>query len=214
MFKKGNIPWNVGQKDCKCGNKKGYIPWNKGLTKEEHFSIAISAKKQSKTKKRRYASGELVSWNRGGDFSDNPYGWGLYKRTKKIKRKNSKSRMGKGVGSSNPNYRGGPDYKHPKDWPTRRRFALKRAGFKCEGCGVRQRDLYYRLHVHHIISSREMKKRGKYPHLKKNLMCLCQRCHAFITGNYPKYHDIVRTANISKMAELTRNELAARNNAA
>jgi hypothetical protein len=210
MFKLGNEPWNKGLTGCKCGNKKGYIPWNTGLTKEDHSSIAVYARKESKTKKRLYREGKLVHCSKGKKFPDNPYNWGKYKRTKSIRIKNSENRIGKCVGSDNPNYRGGADYGHPYDWPERRRRALKRVGYRCEGCGVKQSNLGYRLHIHHIISSRVMKEHGLYPHPLKNLMCLCRNCHCYITGNYPKFKDIVRPANIDKMAELTRNELVVR----
>lgn len=46
----------------KYGNRFGNTGWNKGLTKEDNPSIALAAKKTSKTRKRKIASGEIDIW--------------------------------------------------------------------------------------------------------------------------------------------------------
>jgi hypothetical protein len=68
-----------------------------------------------------------------------------------------------------------PEYLLTREWRTRRREALERAGHRCQVCN---RD--YGLHVHH----RTYERRGR--ELPGDLTVLCYLCHALFHGKEPK----------------------------
>lgn len=60
--------------------------------------------------------------------------------------------------------------------------ARKRAEYKCQHCGKSQKELGYRLEVHHLLPC--MVAAIRYPHILPNLVksinnaiCLCKECH-------------------------------------
>jgi hypothetical protein len=97
----------------------------------------------------------------------------------------SRVRVGRQIGSKNPNWRGGistanklgRSRKAFHDW---RLAVLTKADWKCEGCGLEQGSMCghcghrIRLHAHHVKEFAEYPE-GRYDPL--NGRALCERCH-------------------------------------
>ncbi len=74
-------------------------------------------------------------------------------------------------------------YRH-FDWSTAGSWARKRAGNKCENCGIEARDIptigpYFTsgYEVHHIVDLKGETRQFTAFNLPWNLICLCHNCH-------------------------------------
>jgi len=105
------------------------------------------------------------------------------KHTEEAKKKISKNRRGKSIGSDNPMWKGGISRTHKtgyysseyKEW---REKVFKRDNYTCQNCGKHGSKNY--LTAHHIKSFSE------YPELRfdvDNGKTLCEDCHS-LTDNY------------------------------
>ena len=69
------------------------------------------------------------------------------------------------------------DYLYTKEWRTARKRALKRAGYRCQACGISKKDAT--LDVDHIIDQRDLPKEDKSTlYDPDNLQILCRACHS------------------------------------
>jgi len=172
------------------GNKKGYIPWNKGLRNVQVSSRKGKTKETDSVLKR--ISEKLIGHAKFGNC-------GKYERTPEIRLKNSLSRKGLTTGDKNPNWHGGMSFYHGEDWNRIKMEIFKRDNFKCQLCGSNKI-----IQVHHIVPYRICQ-----DHKEENLITLCQFHHRKVENHLRRkeFQDIVRTANINKIAELGRNIL-------
>lgn len=88
------------------------------------------------------------------------------------------------TGENNPNWRGGhADYYGP-NWHRQARAARKRDGYRCQCCGITQKNGRRSFDVHHIVPFRTFgyirDKNNNYEQANdlSNLITLCQQCHA------------------------------------
>ena len=93
-----------------------------------------------------------------------------------VRRKISKSVIGKNSGSKNGNWRGGTSHKpYKKGWNVLLRESIKqRDNYTCQECGKKQMSNERRFAVHHI----DYKKDNHHP---SNLILLCNSCHGKTT---------------------------------
>ena len=82
------------------------------------------------------------------------------------------------VGEASPQWQGGAiDYYGPS-WDTARRAARERDGFRCQDCGIHERDLPEQLSVAHAIPFRLFElERHEEANALENLRSLCRPCH-------------------------------------
>lgn len=114
---------------------------------------------------RSYSQSHLgqPAWNKGKKWND------------EVRRKISKSRIGKFNGEKNPNWRGGKKHNsHParnkmmyKLWEEK---VIRKFGSVCQLCGSKER-----IEVHHIKPLRELKESEWYD--ENNGLPLCHQCH-------------------------------------
>jgi hypothetical protein len=179
--KKGYIPWNKGKKGVQ-------VAWNKGLTKETSESVM----KTSQT---------LEGHSKFGNC-------GSYIRTPEIRLKNRLSQIGNQVGEKNGNWKGGISSfaygdmwtkEQIDDWKNIRQQCYIRDGFRCQICYSKSN-----IQAHHTVPFRIIKE-----HKLEYLITLCKFHHRKVDNwlRRKEYQDIVRTANINKIAELGRNIL-------
>jgi len=85
-------------------------------------------------------------------------------------------------GAGNPSWRGGhPNYYGP-DWRPLQKKVRKADNYKCQRCGIRQKDLGRALDVHHIepVSSFTNANDANFI---ENLVSLCHECHMLVEWN-------------------------------
>lgn len=171
--------------------KKGCIPWNKGL-----MGVQQSPRK-GKTKETDLICKRISDALKGHLKFGN---CGKYTRTSEIKLKNRLSRLGQFLRENNPNWKGGTSFHYGDTWNRIKFEVLKRDNFKCQICGT-----HSKLQVHHVVPYLFCKE-----HKEANLVTLCQHHHRKVENHLRRkeFQDIVRTANINKIAELGRNILA------
>ncbi len=86
----------------------------------------------------------------------------------------------RGVGS--PAWRGGhPEYYGP-DWRPLQRHARKLDGYKCQRCGISQKDLGRALDVHHIEPVSSFSQVNDANRIE-NVVSLCHDCHMIVEWN-------------------------------
>lgn len=87
---------------------------------------------------------------------------------------------------NHPNWKGGESPYYGPGWDTQRRLARRRDGYKCQRCGMSQKDNGRALDVHHIKPFRTF---GYIPgendnYLQANeldnLICYCKVCHTAV----------------------------------
>ena len=76
-------------------------------------------------------------------------------------------------GEKNPNWRGGKSFEiYPQEFnKTLKEMIRKRDNYTCQECGYSEKQLGYKLHIHHINFDKE----NNHPN---NLISLCNSCHA------------------------------------
>ena len=65
-------------------------------------------------------------------------------------------------------------------WITKAKTVRKRDNYQCQACGIKQCDMKYTLHVHHIIPLRTFGRNYKKANELSNLITLCPVCHKHI----------------------------------
>lgn len=109
-------------------------------------------------------------------FSESMKGnnWNCGKRYS-LERRKKLSEAKKGVydGEKNPNWRGGKSFEpYGLEFNEELKERIrKRDGYVCQECGVSQKELDYKLHVHHI----DYDKKNNDP---SNLISLCRGCNS------------------------------------
>jgi len=151
-FQKGHIPWNKGKsgykiKKPKIDRRKIKAPWNKGKNKETDRRIALQAEWMKKY---------------------NPA------CREEVRKKISESLKGRFCGELNPSWIDGRSYKpYPPEFKQLRAIIRQRDDYKCQICGVPERECIRQLEVHHIDEQPE----NNSP---ENLISLCTQCHLSI----------------------------------
>ena len=115
------------------------------------------------------------------DFSgkNNPF-YGK-KHSEETKAKLSKIHKGILSGKNHPNWRGGKTIKYPPDWNKSFKENIRaRDKYKCQLCGVNEKECTRKLHVHHIDYN-------KFNLDSRNLISLCIGCHNKTTWNREYY---------------------------
>lgn len=176
-YKRGHHP---NCRKAQTGNKPA---WNKGLTKEDHPSIArmgyqpghepyndwskvnhlLRSNLEVKLKWLEAKRGQ-VAWNNGKTRADYKHG---------IK-----------SGAEHGNWKGGHrGMVDTAEWQRLRREILKRDQYTCQQCGDKNRKgrgSRINLEVHHVIALCESRDHALDPN---NLITLCRNCH-YRTHNY------------------------------
>lgn len=98
-------------------------------------------------------------------------------------------------GSIHPNWKGGvtPDRQSfyvTDEWRDAVKATWKRAGAKCERCGLHHNDVETRgtFHVHHIVSFAVRELRAE----PSNLALLCKSCHLFVHSKKNKDKEFIK----------------------
>lgn len=82
------------------------------------------------------------------------------------------------VGVRSSHWRGGSVGNYGPNWKTQRRIVRRRDGYKCQCCGVAQRNLLHALDVAHIVPFASYGLRSyKQANHESNLISFCRRCH-------------------------------------
>lgn len=156
--------------------------WNKGLTIDDP-RIAAKVKKQAKTLKSKYDSGELVIWNKGLDNSDPRVALNSKKAgesrkeyyktheskckgvslSEEHKKKLSLAKGGTGIPYENAIY-GAAFTTEVKE------RIRERDQRRCQICNKYESEFKERLHVHHIDDNPKNT-------VDSNLISLCRGCH-------------------------------------
>jgi len=171
-WRKTNNLKAVPKKAWNKGTKSLYQAWNKGLTKETDIRIKKYAKALTNRK-----------------FS------------KHVRKKISKSLLGKYTGKNNWNYKGGRKYGNTLKWDKIRKIILKRDKHKCRNCGSRKN-----LHVHHMIPDR-IRSHPEYMCLPTSFVfdkpvwfvTLCISCHSSVGKMMDKMIYSIRKENRKKL---------------
>lgn len=80
-----------------------------------------------------------------------------------------------------PHYPG--NYRGP-NWPKQRGNARRRDGYRCQRCGIEEKDMGHQLDVHHIQPFHTFGIANyKAANVVSNLISLCRVCHQFIERN-------------------------------
>jgi len=129
--------------------------------------------------------------------------------TEVAKKKKSKKMMGNtnSLGEKNPNWgKFGPESSgwidgrsfepYPPEWtPTLCESIRQRDGYRCQLCGVLQREYFLKLGVHHIDYNKE----NLDP---MNLITLCNRCNTKVNSNREVWMRYFRKKMEKKLAEV------------
>lgn len=90
------------------------------------------------------------------------------------------------VGENHPNWRGGWIPYYGGNWGGQKRNARKRDNYTCQRCGVTEKELGYKMDVHHKIPFRLFGGDYKTANDLSNLISLCRSCHRTIERNTRK----------------------------
>lgn len=167
-FVKGNPP-PKHKSDCQCV-RCGGISYKKGRTYEE-----IYGKEKAILLKNKLSEVHKENPNRywlGKKRPDNKY-WLNKKRSDSTKLKISKNRKGKCTKDEHHAWQGGISFE-PYGIEFNKELKNKireRDNHQCQECGYTEKQLNYKLPVHHI----DYDKKNNKP---SNLISLCRNCHA------------------------------------
>lgn len=87
------------------------------------------------------------------------------------------------VGENHPLYKGERLHYRGPNWTKQRDRARKRDGYRCQCCGKTEKQLGYKLHVHHIVAFsefgyiRDVNDNYKAANKLTNLVSVCRKCH-------------------------------------
>lgn len=91
------------------------------------------------------------------------------------------NRLGRFSGENNPSWKGGPLPYYGPNWLQQRRNARYRDGYKCQNCGMTEKEAGQEHDVHHIRPFREFGiEQYVNANTLSNLITLCHRCHLIV----------------------------------